>query len=257
MKRLLNKVANFLFPIGLVAALSTLAYFSAQHQHGEPNVNRIRAPENVAPTSEVREGAIASRLSVVKVISLATEEYELLASSGTYVTLANRYFILTTAHGINPDCDLIKFLSPTGGGQYIDCKKVVVINAYTDYAIIEIEEIPQARAVNIATSVPNNREWEKSFAALNKLVYTGYPNNLGVVTIEGTVMGYFREDVVFLHSYGWAGASGSGVFDENGDLVGFVAAILIGESEYGPDVLEDVVLVVPLFNINWSIIYHR
>ena len=257
MIRVLNKIANFLVPVGLAVALSTLAFYSVKHQHSEPNISRIRAPENVAPTSQVREGAIASRMSVVKVVSLATDEYELLASSGTYVTLANRHFVLTTAHGINSDCDLIKFLSPMGTGQYIDCKKVVVINEYVDYAIIEVEEIPEARPINIATNVPDNRQWEESFAALNTLVYTGYPNNLGVVTIEGTVMGYFREDVVFMHSYGWAGASGSGVFDANGDLVGFVAAILIGESEYGPDVLEDVVLVVPLFNINWSIIHHR
>lgn len=259
MRKILNNVASLVLHLGLVAALSIFAFYSAKHQGAEPDVSRIRSPENVTSDSPLLDGAMASRRSAIKVLSLATDKDELLASSGTYVTLDSRYFILTTAHGINRDCDLIKFLSPTGNGEYIDCQKIIVINAYIDYAIIEVEEIPAATPVNIATHVPNNREWEESFAVLNSLVYTGYPNNLGVVTIEGVVMGYFQDarDVVFLHSYGWSGASGSGVFDKNGHLVGFVVAILIGESPYGVDVLEDVVIVVPLFNINWSIIYHR
>jgi len=77
------------------------------------------------------------------------------------------------------------------------------------------------------------------------------------VTVEGKVMSYAHGDIVFLHSYGWSGASGSGVFNQNGQLVGYISALLVGESEHGIDVLEDVVIVVPLFNINWSIIYHR
>lgn len=257
MKRIINIGAHTLLRISLIGALLSFAFFSAKLQHAPPSIDRIRAPANVSEASPLYRGARISRLSAIKVLSVSPDTAELFSSTGTYVSLDNRYFILTTAHGITSDCELIKFMSPASNGAYVDCKKIVVINSFVDYAIVEVEKIETATPVDIATGVPNQREWEQSFAALSELVYSGYPNSVGIVTISGRVMGFSRSDIVFLHSYGWSGASGSGVFNKEGQLVGYVSAILIGESEYGTSVLEDVVIVVPLFNVNWSLIYHR
>lgn len=257
MKRVINKVAHALLGLLIVGAFCLLAFFSVKAQHTAPHISDIRSAENVDKEALMRDAAVVSRLSAVKVLSISTEELQFLTSSGTYVSLDDRYFILTTAHGINKDCRFIKFIPAAGNGDHVDCQQIIVINSYMDYAIIEVEEIGGSKPIRIDRDVPNNREWVTSFAALNELVYSGYPNNMGIVTVEGKVMSYANGDIVFLHSYGWSGASGSGVFNQNGQLVGYISALLVGESEHGIDVLEDVVIVVPLFNINWSIIYHR
>ena len=57
-----------------------------------------------------------------------------------------------------------------------------------------------------------------------------------------------------MHSFAWGGASGSGVFGANGEFVGYILAIDIGETSYGIDVLEDIVIVVPAFKIDWATI---
>jgi len=111
--------------------------------------------------------------------------------------------------------------------------------------------------VDIHKQVPTSREWIDTFATFNELIYTGYPSNIGVSTFRGEVISYTHDDLVYLHSFAWPGASGSGVFNEAGQLVGHIMALAVGETEHGVDVLEDIVVVVPLFSINWSIISHR
>lgn len=257
MKRVINKIAPILLGFLIAGALCLLAFFSVKAQYAAPHIDDMRSAENVDKKALLHDAAVVSRLSAVKVLSISTEEAQFLTSSGTYVSLDGRYFILTTAHGINRECRLIKFIPATGDGSPVDCIQIIIINSYMDYAIIEVEEISESKPIRIDRDVPNNRDWPATFAALNELVYSGYPNNMGIVTVEGKVMSYSHGDIVFLHSYGWSGASGSGVFNQEGQLVGYISALLLGESEHGIDVLEDVVIVVPLFNINWSIIYHR
>jgi hypothetical protein len=54
-------------------------------------------------------------------------------------------------------------------------------------------------------------------------------------------------------SYAWSGSSGSGVFSQDGKYIGYVLAIDVGESGFGgAAILENVVLVIPAFKINWA-----
>ena len=60
---------------------------------------------------------------------------------------------------------------------------------------------------------------------------------------------------IYILSYAWSGSSGSGVFSATGDYIGYVIAIDIGSSIVnGYQVLENVVLVVPAYKIDWSTI---
>jgi len=65
-------------------------------------------------------------------------------------------------------------------------------------------------------------------------------------------VGYADGDYVYMNSFAWGGASGSGVFTAKGQFVGYVLAIDIGQTDYGVDVLEDIVIVVPAFKIDWA-----
>jgi hypothetical protein len=50
------------------------------------------------------------------------------------------------------------------------------------------------------------------------------------------------------------GSSGSGVFSTKGKYIGIVTAIDIGRTEFGVDTLENIVLVTPVFKVDWSAI---
>lgn len=68
-------------------------------------------------------------------------------------------------------------------------------------------------------------------------------------------MGYSPDDYIYVNSYAWSGSSGSGVFSQRGDYIGFVLAIDVGPGFNGPTILENVVLVVPAYRVNWGSVY--
>ena len=87
---------------------------------------------------------------------------------------------------------------------------------------------------------------------MNKLIYTGFPNTIGPLTITGNVAGFGGSEYLYIISYAWQGSSGSGVFDKNGKYIGYVVAIDVGQTEFGIQVLENLVLVAPAFKVDWS-----
>jgi hypothetical protein len=259
MKRVLLTILKRLLGLFIVGIFVALGYFSVMKEMEVPSHDEITALTNVSKETSLRKAGIISRQSAVKIMSLDPQTLSISGASGTYITLDNRYFILTVAHGLNPDCAFVRVVPDVSDGyeDYIDCQKMIEVNVFSDYAIIEVEKINDLSPISLLTHVPKNTDWKKSFASLSNLVYTGYPNDIGPLTIQGQVMGYSTEDHVFMHSYGWAGASGSGVFNEEGQLVGHVMAILMGETVHGINVLEDVVVVIPLFKVDWSVVFHR
>jgi len=85
--------------------------------------------------------------------------------------------------------------------------------------------------------------------------YTGFPNSTGPLTFSGNIIGYMEGDYIYLESFGWGGSSGAGVFTANGKFIGYLLAVDVGETEeYGVDVLEDIVIIVPAFKIDWTTI---
>ena len=81
--------------------------------------------------------------------------------------------------------------------------------------------------------------------------YTRYPNEGGPYTFDGKIVGYKEGEALFVDSYGWSGSSGSGVFSDNGKLIGYVMALEVGETYFGRQVLENFIWVVPLFKVDW------
>ena len=138
--------------------------------------------------------------------------------------------------------------------EALRCKKYVVMDEDNDYAVMELEgEFSDRTPVNIPEDLPSSKEWKLSYSLLNRIVYTGYPNIIGPLTLRGDVVGYGDEYLyVFSHAYG--GASGSGVFTKEGKYIGYVVAIDVGSTELGVDVLENIVIVAPTFNVDWSVV---
>tara|TARA_B100000900_G_C20585394_1_gene719342 strand:+ start:1559 stop:2104 length:546 start_codon:yes stop_codon:yes gene_type:complete len=165
--------------------------------------------------------------------------------SGTYITYRGEYFILTSAHGIVGDCSTIMIMHIE---ETITCERLVAIDREKDYAILKIPEMKSRKAIRIPQALAR---WKKSYNLLDETYYTGYPNSIGPTTWTGTIAG-FTGDYLILQSYAWSGSSGSGVFDERGELIGIIMALDVGQSEFGIEVLENFVIVVPVWNIDFA-----
>ena len=92
---------------------------------------------------------------------------------------------------------------------------------------------------------------------MNHVVYTGYPNSIGPLTVQGNIMGFDPAGLIYVQSYAWSGSSGSGIFDQSGNLIGYILAIDVGQNEYGTAILENVMLVVPIYYVDWSVVTKR
>jgi len=218
-----------------------------------PTIEEIQSFDNVSvnlPAQE-RNTIKKSKKSTVRVLSESGERISTL--TGTYFTAKNRYFVLTAMHGIIGECEQTKIWAPSG---FTDCLQFVALNESIDYAIIELkEEISSKEPIRLPHLVPKGKKWEQALATQNKVFYTGFPNSTGPLTFSGNIIGYMEGDYIYLQSFGWGGSSGAGVFTSDGKFIGYLLALDVGETEeYGIDVLEDIVIVVPAFKIDWTTI---
>ena len=126
----------------------------------------------------------------------------------------------------------------------IECSE---IDQKNDMALLQIEEIFDRKPIKISQDLYSENEMRKSLLIHEEIIYTGYPQGMGPFTFNGTIVSHPNKiGYVFAHSYAWAGSSGSGVFDASGNLVGIITAVSVANSEYGVDVMEDLVIITPL-----------
>ena len=208
----------------------------------EPNNNEV---SSIHYDINQKQALQRSTNSAVRVFSLKKEVMGMSALSGTYFTFDENYYVLTSAHGIISGCDMIiiKHLEETAM-----CEKIVALDRELDYAIIKIPELGTRKPIKIPRALAN---WRKSYNLLDRTYYTGYPNSNGPTTWTGTIAG-FSGDYLILQTYAWSGASGSGVFDEKGDLIGIIMALDVGRTEFGIQILENFVIVVPIWKIDFA-----
>ena len=165
-------------------------------------------------------------------------------SSGTYLQHDNSKYILTTAHSIIGYCEDTFAIAD---GIMYQCEEFVMIDQKNDMALLQIEEIFDRKPIKISQDLYSENEMRKSLLIHEEIIYTGYPQGMGPFTFNGTIVSHPNKiGYVFAHSYAWAGSSGSGVFDASGNLVGIITAVSVANSEYGVDVMEDLVIITPL-----------
>ena len=151
--------------------------------------------------------------------------------SGTYAKFDDRFFILTAAHVVRGESHMLIL-----GRDEVVPGRVVYTNDASDIAFVEVEEMNSREPIRIR----NNYDPHIS----DNLVYTGFPNGTDLLTITGRISG-FRGQWLVVQGYTWMGASGSGVFDSRGRLVGVVSMVEVGNF-HRPQVIEDIVYVAKL-----------
>ena len=248
------RLATVVILSGLIGLMISYSIFTHERV---PTYQQITSIENNSPDLDFdfQQATIEkARKSTVRVLSATNDdEMSIASSSGTYFTMDGRYFVITTMHGIIGTCEGTRILD---GDDIYPCERFIELNQVSDYALIEIYEIENKEPIRIPKNLPSSKkEWNRSLSMMSRTLYTGFPNSIGPLTIPGTIAGYSRDGNIYILSYAWSGSSGSGVFSATGDYIGYVIAIDIGSSIVnGYQVLENVVLVVPAYKIDWSTI---
>ena len=157
--------------------------------------------------------------------------------SGTYLRMHNRYVVITAAHVVEKS----SYMWIEGRNDERVLGRVVHREPKTDLAILTVPEMETRKAMIY-------RPRRKADIVGEHIVYSGFPGKHDLLTIRGTVAGE-RDDYIIAHTYGWFGASGSGVFDRHGGLLGIVSALDVGMF-YMPHPVEDIVWISPIWHLS-------
>ena len=237
---------------GALGAFSLLVLLAVQSMQENLRISQGDIGISTELTYKEKRAASVSRSSAVRIVSMSGDGSALSSMSGTYLTAMGRYYVLTVMHGIAGPCELTKILVED---TYYGCVKYVTVDRVHDYAILEVEKIHSRAPVSIILDTPSLRpSLTHKISVLSNVYYTGFPNTMGPFTVRGHIMGSdaFGSKNIYILSYAWMGASGSGVFNEDSKLIGYVIALDVGRTEYGVQVLENVVMVGRSSNIDWT-----
>jgi hypothetical protein len=245
--------ASFIgFALSQIIVLALVSSLLSNYQP-LPTVEQLDTPENVSDSLPIslQKTAKKSRESSIALVNLNLITGEVSFASGTYIEYNGSFFILTAAHAVQKGGSVVMAVTPND--QY-PCGGIVYHSRQSDIAIIEAPDIPERRAINITKSIPSYNKWKKSLESLDSVVYTGYPNATGPMTVHGRIMG-FMEGILYVNMYAWSGASGSGVFDESGNIIGIVSALEVGD--FGPMQvpLHSSIIVRPTYLVDWAEVF--
>ena len=237
--KILKSVLKYL-TIGIIFGLWFGVFLFSTPDHTPDYKEVISSSYTISEKKAVRQ----SVNSVVAVFSISDDSSQLSTLSGTYFEFNGEYYVLTSAHGILGGCTRIV---ASHLDEQSSCEEIKVINREVDYAIFKVEKMESREPLKLRNALPSAR---KSYKLLDKVYYTGYPNSIGPTTWSGTIAGS-SGDYLILQSYAWSGSSGSGVFDERGKLIGIVMALDVGQTPMGPQILENFVVVIPIWKVDW------
>ena len=165
--------------------------------------------------------------------------------TGTAFKYKGEVIVVTAAHVLGGIDN--KIIVATDAEETV--AKIIYFDSVNDLAVLSIPELSSIKPMSL------NPFKEKNLKIGQDVIYSGYPNVTGLLTIEGYIAGIHPRGDIYMRSYGWSGASGSAVFDMRGRLVGVLVAIDVGQGYVGfPTIIEDVVVVVPIWKLNFSLL---
>lgn len=249
---LLKKILKSILALGLGMGIAWCVFYAVHTSLTRfPTADEIMEFDNISEALSLddRRAVKMSRESTVQILSISFNG-NVASSTGTYMKHKDRHFVFTVAHGLVGPCEVTKIWTPEEG--MVDCLDIPVFDPVLDYAVIEVQKLESRRPINIKRRLPSALEWKAALSSQTKVYYTGYPNSSGPLTVPGTIIGYDSSDYIYLYSYAFGGASGSGVFTAKGEFIGYLLAIDVGVTELGIQALESVVIIVPAFKVDWA-----
>ena len=207
----------------------------------EESIEAAIVDKSNGPSIRMRRVATASRSASVGVHNGTRG----VRGTGTYFKFDKHYIIITAAHVVN-GTDIIEVRTPMGESAH--ALLIMFDNRIpNDLAVLVLKEPLQTR-----TPMKLKLRDDMSNIIGEQLVYTGNPGHHRQMTIFGNVSAHETDGSIILHSYAWGGASGSGVFDNRGKLVGILKATDLNRNPHSPypQVTEDIVWLAPASSID-------
>lgn len=168
--------------------------------------------------------------------------------TGTYFKLDGHLIVITAAHVVDRSPAMIV----EGRNNESVLARTLYYDEDNDIAVLELGRELQSRT---ALRYKERRPDSDEELIADDVFYTGFPARHDLFTAFGKIASA-ENDHLLMHSYAWMGASGSGVFDTRGRLIGVLVAVDLGWSPYDPhrmfppNVVEDVVHVIPIRHLD-------
>jgi len=224
-----------ILPVALIL-LSSIMMGDAPFEGPEqiPSIENLQDETRVADTPTLMEKRV--RKAAVKVKTLSGH------GSGTYVTYKGLHLVITAHHVTDSDVGQRHAWIVGQKNNDDELEKVSGTVVYShpgnDISIILLDKkLKTRKAMSLKITATQSKPGTKT-------IYSGFPSQLNIMSITGEVSGYEsirNVDYYILHTMAWMGSSGSGIWDENGNLIAILVAITT-ESYRGNKVLiEDLV----------------
>jgi len=234
-----NKIINSL----LIIILALFASYSSFTDR----LNRIKNQHNESIAGvhkSTLKKTIESSVRVISSLGFDDSENITSTSSGTYFVYNEKLYVLTAAHSLIGPCNTSVIIAD----EYVfDCLELKYLDNEKDIAIMEVDNIINRTPIDIVETLCTATAHKNNTRIHEQIFYTGYPQGLGPLTFDGKIVSDMQyNDIFFAHSYAWSGSSGSAVFNENGKLIGVLTAVSVANTEYGVDVMEDLIIITSL-----------
>lgn len=216
-----------LFVFICIMACQPMQLPKEKHIAAISNINDLSAKINLTAAERT------SRKAAVKIISLQRGGH----GTGTLFQIKNKLIIITAKHVTNGE-PLMQIVAP---GAEMSIAKLIYEDPKSDFAaLVLLGTLPSREPAMFMI-----KELDPEFLVGAKVFYTGYPGVHQNLTSRGYIASY-EQGHLLINGYAWFGASGSGVFDNYGRLVG----VLSGIDSFQGILVEDIVWVVPIKSMN-------
>ena len=231
----------------LVSCTGPVLPNSNSNQQADQAQHKVEAQNSLGAVLEIIDAADLSlvekrtRKASVKVKSILLGGH----GSGTYMVAYGRRIVATAAHVVRNESTMLI----EGRDGEVVIGKVIYVDHAVDLAFLVVPEMKTRTAVRYRPQLRYN----ETLVGTN-LTYTGFPSHHDLLTIRGYVAA-LEYNMIVANMFGWFGASGSGVFDNQGRYVGCVSAIDMGKFGGGYRVpIEEIVWVAPITRIDQEVL---
>jgi len=203
----------------------------------------------LASASDINNNVLIEKSSLTKYESQIRESSVKIITpdsqgSGTYTLISKKHVVLTAAHVVDEHMSVYV----VGRNNEKVKGNVIYIDVDNDFAVITIPALSTRSPVKFVQS-------KSSLEDLigENITYTGFPNGHDLFTIRGSVSG-IEKGYLVLQSYAWMGASGSGVFNSQGEMIGILVAVDMVRFDRTRHIVESMVWIIPIKNIEMRLV---
>jgi len=200
-------------------------------------------PTGIEASRSMDRVTAKSREATVEVASITPEG--IAYGTGTLFKYKGHTVVITAAHVVGDTDSRVLVMD----GSKEASTSLVYYDRKQDIAVLSLDTPLNSKPLPLRPVSPRNLDIG------SEVIYSGYPNISGLFTIKGYITGVHPSGHLYLHSYGWTGASGSAVLDKKGRLVGILYALDVGPDVTGiPTMIEDIVIVVPVWKLEFKLL---